>query len=42
MSYRVAKERNEKKAQIEIKKIRGFKIKPLNNIEYDGVKLNKC
>lgn len=41
MNYKIAKEKKEKKAQIEIKKIRGFKVKPLNNIKYDGVKVEK-
>lgn len=41
MNYKITKEQNTKKAQIEIKKIRGFKIKPLNNVEYEGVKVNR-
>ena len=41
MNYKITKEQNAKKAQIEIKKIRGFKIKPLNNVEYEGVKVNR-
>ena len=39
--YKVDKQKNKKEAQIDIKKIRGFKVKPLNNVKYDGVKVNK-
>ena len=41
MSYKLTKEKNEKKAQIEVKKIRGFKVKPLNHVKYEGVQVDK-
>lgn len=39
--YKVSKSSKETKALIDTKKMRGFKVKPLNNINYDGVKVDK-
>jgi len=41
MIYKIDKKKINDKTQIDMKKLRGFKIKPLNNIQYDGVKVNK-
>lgn len=41
MNYKISKESKPKKAQIDNKRIRGFKIRPLNNVTYDGVQVNK-
>ena len=39
--YKVSKSSKETKALIDTKKMRGFKVKPLNNVNYDGVKVDK-
>lgn len=39
--YKVSKISKETKALIDTKKMRGFKVKPLNNVNYDGVKVDK-
>lgn len=39
--YKVSKCSKETKALIDTKKMRGFKVKPLNNVNYDGVKVDK-
>ena len=41
MIYKIDKKKINDKTQIDMKRLRGFKIKPLNNIQYDGVKVNK-
>lgn len=41
MIYKIDKKKINDKTQIDMKKLRGFKIRPLNNIQYDGVKVNK-
>lgn len=39
--YKVSKSSKETKALLDTKKMRGFKVKPLNNVNYDGVKVDK-
>ena len=39
--YKVSKSSKDTKALIDTKKMRGFKVKPLNNVNYDGVKVDK-
>lgn len=41
MSYRLDKEKNKKNAKISQKNFKGFKLKPHNTINYDGVQVNQ-
>lgn len=41
MIYKIDKKKTNDKTQIDLKRLRGFRIKPLNNVQYDGVKVNK-
>lgn len=39
--YKINKSNEKTKASIDTTQIHGFKVKPLNNVNYDGVKVNK-
>ncbi|MEG0826074.1 MAG: hypothetical protein RR404_01250 [Bacilli bacterium] len=39
--FTIVKKTNEQTAQIDSKKMQGFNIKPLNKVDYEGVKVNQ-
>lgn len=41
MNYLIIKKNNNEKCFVDYKKLNGFKIKPLNNVSYDGIIVNK-
>lgn len=41
MTYKINKTKEKKQVKLNQKKIKGFKIKPNNNVKYEGVTVNK-